>query len=71
MLKNHKLQKYFYIFNCVDYDCWLYLICLLFMVRELGANVELLSSDMLQKKFPWLNVDDIELGSLGKLNSGW
>lgn len=41
------------------------------MIRELGANVELLSSDLLQKRFPWLNVDDIELGSLGNLNSGW
>jgi len=39
--------------------------------RELKANVELLSKDMLKNKFPWLNVDDIELGSLGTLNSGW
>ncbi|VVC44810.1 Hypothetical protein CINCED_3A016377 [Cinara cedri] len=39
--------------------------------KESGANVELLSQDLLKKRFPWLNVDDIELGSLGKLNSGW
>lgn len=39
--------------------------------RELNANVELLSKDMMKTKFPWLNVDDIELGSLGTLNSGW
>ncbi|KAF0760596.1 FAD-dependent oxidoreductase domain-containing protein 1-like isoform X1 [Aphis craccivora] len=39
--------------------------------KELKANVELLSKDMLKNKFPWLNVDDIELGSLGTLNSGW
>lgn len=41
------------------------------MFRELGAQVELLSRDKLENRFPWLNVDDIELGSLGTLNSGW
>lgn len=41
------------------------------MFRELGVNVDLLSPNMMKKKYPWLNVDDIELGSLGTLNSGW
>lgn len=39
--------------------------------REVGANVELLSPEMIKTRFPWLNVDDIELGSIGTLNSGW
>lgn len=39
--------------------------------KDLGANVDLLSPEMIKKRFPWLNVDDIELGSLGNLNSGW
>jgi len=41
------------------------------MFRELGTSVDLLTPDMMKTKFPWLNVDDIELGSLGTLNSGW
>lgn len=41
------------------------------MFRELKANIDLLSPTMLKERFPWLNVDDIELGSLGRLNSGW
>ncbi|XP_025413960.1 FAD-dependent oxidoreductase domain-containing protein 1-like isoform X2 [Sipha flava] len=39
--------------------------------KELGACVELLTPDMIKEKYPWLNVDDIELGSFGSLNSGW
>lgn len=44
---------------------------LILLFREVGVKVDLLSREMLKKKFPWLNVDDIELGSLGNLNSGW
>jgi uncharacterized membrane protein YwaF len=43
----------------------------LLIFRELGACVELLTPDMIKEKYPWLNVDDIELGSFGSLNSGW
>jgi len=39
--------------------------------REFGAHVDLLSPATMKEKFPWLNVDDIELGSLGKFYSGW
>lgn len=67
MLKNHEIQKYdpsklstIIIFNF-----------LILMFRELNVSVDLLSPDMMKKKFPWLNVDDIELGSYGSLNSGW
>jgi len=36
----------------------------------LGARVDLLSPAMLKRRFPWLNVDDIALGSLGMENEG-
>lgn len=66
MLENHKIQKYdIWIKNIIILH-WLFLL-----FREVGAKVDLLSTEMLKKKFPWLNVDDIELGSLGSLNSGW
>lgn len=68
MLKNHELQKY-YICMCIVIITLFNLLYLMF--RELKANVNLLSSTMLKERFPWLNVDDIELGSLGSLNSGW
>ena len=32
--------------------------------------MELLSQSMLKRRFPWLNVDDIALGSLGTENEG-
>lgn len=38
---------------------------------ENGANVALLGADELKKRFPWLNVDDIELGALGLSGEGW
>ena len=38
--------------------------------RALGAKVDLLSPAMLKRRFPWLNVDDIALGSLGMENEG-
>jgi cytosine/adenosine deaminase-related metal-dependent hydrolase len=30
-----------------------------------GADVRLLDGDMLKEKFPWLNVEDVVLGSYG------
>jgi glycine/D-amino acid oxidase-like deaminating enzyme len=36
-----------------------------------GANVALLSPDELGARFPWLNVEDLELGSLGLSGEGW
>jgi len=39
--------------------------------RASGADVALLSPAELAARFPWLNVDDIELGSLGLSGEGW
>lgn len=39
--------------------------------KDLGAKVELLRPKQLKQKFPWLNVDGIELGSYGLENEGW
>ncbi|CAH1389191.1 unnamed protein product [Nezara viridula] len=39
--------------------------------RSLGAKVELLSPEELKQKFPWLNVENIALGSHGLENEGW
>jgi FAD-dependent oxidoreductase domain-containing protein 1 len=36
-----------------------------------GADIALLSSWALKERFPWLNVEDIELGSLGLSGEGW
>jgi glycine/D-amino acid oxidase-like deaminating enzyme len=36
-----------------------------------GADVGLFGPDELKAKFPWLNVDDIALGSLGLSGEGW
>ena len=33
---------------------------------DAGANVELMSRTALQKKFPWLSSDDLELASYGQ-----
>lgn len=38
---------------------------------SLGADVDLLSKNMLKAKFPWLNTDDLSLGSYGVKNEGW
>ena len=38
---------------------------------ELGAFVELYTQNQLKEKFPWLNVDDIVIGSFGVQNEGW
>ena len=36
-----------------------------------GAKVELLGKEGLKKKFPWMETDDLELGSYGIQNEGW
>ncbi|MFZ6769605.1 NAD(P)/FAD-dependent oxidoreductase [Undibacterium sp. Di26W] len=35
------------------------------------VDVALLGQDALQRRFPWLNVDDLALGSLGLSGEGW
>lgn len=39
--------------------------------RGMGASVRLLDRDELRKVYPWLNVDDVEIGSLGESGEGW
>ncbi|XP_014286238.1 FAD-dependent oxidoreductase domain-containing protein 1 isoform X2 [Halyomorpha halys] len=39
--------------------------------RSLGAKVDLLTPEQLKKKFPWLNTENIALGSHGLENEGW
>ena len=38
---------------------------------ECGVNNYLLTSSMLEKKFPWINCANVELASLGKHGEGW
>lgn len=40
------------------------------VLRSLGARVELMSPAMMRRRWPWLNVDDIALGSFGIENEG-
>jgi glycine/D-amino acid oxidase-like deaminating enzyme len=39
--------------------------------RSLGADIVLLEPDALKRKFPWLNVEDLTLGSHGLSGEGW
>lgn len=39
--------------------------------RSLGAKNTLLSPNKLKERFPWINVNGIELGCLGLKNEGW
>ncbi|XP_054284014.1 FAD-dependent oxidoreductase domain-containing protein 1-like isoform X1 [Macrosteles quadrilineatus] len=39
--------------------------------KSLGAKVELLSQKVLQKRFPWMNTEDVALGCHGLENEGW
>uniref|UniRef100_A0A1B6F2Q8 FAD-dependent oxidoreductase domain-containing protein 1 n=1 Tax=Cuerna arida TaxID=1464854 RepID=A0A1B6F2Q8_9HEMI len=39
--------------------------------QSLGAKNELLTQNKIKQKFPWLNVDGIELGCHGLENEGW
>ncbi|CAG2170187.1 unnamed protein product, partial [Oppiella nova] len=38
---------------------------------DLGAYVELYTPDKLKQKFPWINTEDIVIGSYGVQNEGW
>jgi FAD-dependent oxidoreductase domain-containing protein 1 len=40
-------------------------------LRELGAEVELLSQQKLKERFPWINADGIEVACHGMENEGW
>ncbi|CAE8591726.1 unnamed protein product, partial [Polarella glacialis] len=39
--------------------------------RGLGADVDLLDSQEVAKRFPWLNTEDLALGSFGNTSEGW
>jgi glycine/D-amino acid oxidase-like deaminating enzyme len=39
--------------------------------RALGADVVLLDPGELRRRFPWMNVEDIAIGSLGLSGEGW
>ncbi len=39
--------------------------------KQAGADVALLAPEALRQRFPWLNVDDVALGSLGLSGEGW
>jgi glycine/D-amino acid oxidase-like deaminating enzyme len=41
------------------------------MQNSLGAKTALLDKAALKRKFPWINVDDIEVGSYGATDEGW
>ena len=39
--------------------------------RAMGVEVALLEPEQLRQRFPWLNVEDLALGSLGLSGEGW
>ncbi|RZC41304.1 FAD-dependent oxidoreductase domain-containing protein 1 [Asbolus verrucosus] len=39
--------------------------------QEMGVTNQLLSKDQLKERFPWMNVEDVELGTLGGEKEGW
>jgi glycine/D-amino acid oxidase-like deaminating enzyme len=39
--------------------------------RSLGADIDLMASDALKSKFPWLNVEDLSAGAYGVSGEGW
>jgi len=39
--------------------------------KQAGADVALLSPETLRQRYPWLNVDDVAMGSLGLSGEGW
>lgn len=41
------------------------------MQNELGAQTRLLDTAELARRFPWLNVDDVAIGSFGESGEGW
>jgi len=38
---------------------------------ELGARIDLLPPVELRRSFPWLNVEDLAAGAIGRANEGW
>ncbi|THD25072.1 FAD-dependent oxidoreductase domain-containing protein 1 [Fasciola hepatica] len=44
---------------------------LLYFLRDLGAKVELLDKSKLKSRWPWLNIEDVEVGCYGYENEGW
>ncbi|MCX7889170.1 MAG: FAD-binding oxidoreductase [Rhodobacteraceae bacterium] len=41
------------------------------MQRSLGAATEVLSRAALSARFPWMRLDDVEAGSIGRRDEGW
>ena len=41
------------------------------MQRSLGAATELLDPEQIKRRFPWLEVSDVALGSFGPRDEGW
>ncbi|XP_050393182.1 FAD-dependent oxidoreductase domain-containing protein 1 isoform X1 [Patella vulgata] len=41
------------------------------MQNELGARIKFLTKDKLAQQFPWLNLQDVEVGSYGLQGEGW
>ncbi|XP_070582040.1 FAD-dependent oxidoreductase domain-containing protein 1-like isoform X2 [Ptychodera flava] len=39
--------------------------------RQCGVDTQLLSAAQMKEKFPWMNIDDIELAGYGVNNEGW
>lgn len=39
--------------------------------RDLGAKIDLMSRERIAEKFPWINLDGIEVGSYGLQGEGW
>ena len=39
---------------------------LFFVPRSLGAKVQLMDQAALKEEFPWMNVEDVEIGSYGR-----
>ncbi|XP_052094541.1 FAD-dependent oxidoreductase domain-containing protein 1-like isoform X1 [Mytilus californianus] len=39
--------------------------------RELGAKIELMSREKISQKFPWVNLEGIEMASYGTQGEGW
>lgn len=68
-IKNQKwiIQTIYQSSSAVISDKYLgtYSMSVFFMYRYLGAEVELFSAEKLKQRFPWLNLDGIEAGSLG------
>jgi FAD-dependent oxidoreductase domain-containing protein 1 len=38
---------------------------------EIGATIDILTADDLAERYPWLNVEDLGIGTFGIGNEGW